>query len=107
MLVDPAILRSFATSIGTASQSIGDVNLAGKIAAVFDGLPGSQAQWAARRAGNVVRTPLDTFASDISAIGDVVRGAAGTYEVTDADIAEDFRKLQTEDPRAQGRGADK
>ncbi|WP_330178979.1 hypothetical protein OHB26_20980 [Nocardia sp. NBC_01503] len=104
VLVDPVVLRSFASSVEEASKSIGAIDLAGKIAAVFDGLTGSQAQWAAHRTGDVVRTPLDKFAADVSAMGTAVQGAAGTYEVTDEDLATGFRKLETEDPCARGRG---
>lgn len=104
MLVDPAILRTFANSVDGASQTVAATDLAGKIAAVFDGLPGSQAQWAARRTGEVVRTPLNEFTSDITSMGTSVRGAAGTYEVADEDLAGGFRALQNEDPCAKGWG---
>ncbi|MFC4126034.1 type VII secretion target [Nocardia rhizosphaerae] len=104
MLVDPAILRTFATSVDEASRTVSATDLAGKIAAVFDGLPGSQAQWAAKRAGAVVQTPLNEFAGDIASMGEAVRGAAGTYEVTDEELAGGFNALQTEDPCAKGWG---
>ncbi|MFC6012506.1 type VII secretion target [Nocardia lasii] len=104
MLVDPAILRTFANSVDEASQTVAATDLAGKIAAVFEGLPGSQAQWAARRAGEVVRTPLNEFAGDIASMGTAVRGAASTYEVADDDLAASFRALQNSDPTAKGWG---
>ncbi|MBF6177295.1 Uncharacterised protein [Nocardia otitidiscaviarum] len=102
MLVDPAILRTFAGQVEGASQTITGADLAGKVKTAFDGLPGSEAQWAASLAGDWLRQPLDQFAGQVSAMGDAVRGAAGTYEVMDEDLAATFEGLMVDDPSSGG-----
>lgn len=76
-----------------ASSAIAGLDVGEGANAGGDALPGSETQWASRQ----IATHLDLIAKDISGdmagLGHAVRGAGDRYEVTDDDLAADFKDL--------------
>jgi uncharacterized protein YukE len=90
VLVNPDVLRAFATQVDTAAETISDIDLGGIATTAADGLPGSETQWATRQVGMTISQGATDLVNDITAMGQAVRGAGDRYEVADADLAEDF-----------------
>ncbi|KUH82061.1 MULTISPECIES: type VII secretion target [unclassified Mycobacterium] len=93
MEVDPEILKAFAGQVDTASSLIREADVGNKVSDAADGLPGSTTQWAARLVGGHVTERADAIAANVSRIGAAVRGAGNTYEVTDSDLAGNFKGI--------------
>jgi uncharacterized protein YukE len=93
MLVDPQILRAFATEVDAASASIRAADIGHKTEAAADGLPGSTTQWAARLVGAHLAETADKLAKSIHDMGVAVRGAGDRFEVADEALAGTFDGL--------------
>jgi uncharacterized protein YukE len=93
MLVDPELLRAFAGQVDTASSTIHEIDVGNKVSAAADGLPGSTTQWAARLVGGHVTEQATAIATNVAKMGQAVRGASNTYEVTDSDLAGSFKGI--------------
>lgn len=93
LMVDPEILRAFAGQVETASASIRDANVGARVSAAGEGLAGSAIEWAARLVGGHIGDQVDAIATNVSSMGEAVRGAGNTYEVADSDLAESFRGI--------------
>ncbi|WP_421875936.1 type VII secretion target [Mycolicibacterium wolinskyi] len=93
MLVNPQLLRGFASQVDAAAAAIreSDAGMSAKTAA--DGLPGSTTQWTAREVGAHLDQVLIDIANDVAAIGVAVRGAGDRYEVDDDALADGFKGL--------------
>ncbi|ATL70035.1 hypothetical protein CRH09_31475 [Nocardia terpenica] len=103
MLVDPAILRAFAVQVGEASKALTDAGLKDKVFGSGDGVGGSALQWAVHGLGVNLDAPLAKFATEVGWMGDAVRGAADTFEVSDEELAGRFAMLYTDPPKAKGK----
>ncbi|KZM74597.1 hypothetical protein AWN90_21175 [Nocardia terpenica] len=103
VLVDPAILRAFAVQVGEASKAVSDAGLKDKVFGSGDGVGGSALQWAAHGLGVNLDGPLAKFATEVGWMGDAVRGAADTFEVSDEELAGRFAMLYTDPPKAKGK----
>jgi hypothetical protein len=93
MEVDPEVLRAFAGQVEIASGLIREADVGNKVATAADGLDGSTTQWAARLVGTHVKQVAEKIATNVNNMGTAVRGAAGTYEVSDADLAGSFKGI--------------
>ena len=93
MLVDPGILRAFAAQVDAAATTIAGIGVGATATAAADALPGSETQWSARQVGTHLGLIADDIANDITSMGVAVRGAGDRYEVTDDDLAGDFKEL--------------
>ncbi|OBB72180.1 type VII secretion target [Mycobacterium sp. 852014-52144_SCH5372336] len=93
MEVDPEILKAFAGQVDTVSSLIREADVGHKVSDAADGLPGSATQWAARLLGEHVTERVDAIAANVSKMGEAVRGAGNTYEVTDSDLAGHFKRI--------------
>jgi uncharacterized protein YukE len=93
MLVDPDILRAFAGQVDAASSTIREADVGKKVSTAADGLPGSTTQWAARLVGGHVTEQANAIAASVTKMGEAVRGAGNTYEVTDTGLAENFKGI--------------
>jgi hypothetical protein len=93
MEVDPEILRAFAGQVDTASSTIREADVGNKVSTAADGLPGSTTQWAARLVGGHVTEQANSIAANVAEMGQAVRGAGNSYEVTDADLAGSFKGI--------------
>lgn len=93
MLVDPDMLRAFASQVDAVATSIGDLDVGNLSTTSADGLPGSSTQWAAREVGHHLGLAAKDIANDIGAMGSAVRGAGERYEVEDATLAGAFKHL--------------
>lgn len=87
MWVEPELLRAFAGQVETASSIVVEADVGNKVSTASDGMPGSTLQWAARLVGRRVTEQVNLIATNVSEMGDAVRGAGNTYEVTDSDLA--------------------
>ncbi|MGV0837398.1 WXG100 family type VII secretion target [Mycolicibacterium thermoresistibile] len=92
MEVDPDILRALAGQVDVASGPIREANVGGTVVGAADGLDGST-QLAARLVGANVKEDAEKITTNVSNMGSAVRGAGDTYEVTDADLADNFRGI--------------
>jgi hypothetical protein len=86
MFVDPELLRAFAGQVQTASSVVVEAGVGEKASIAADSLPGSTLQWAARLVGGHVTEKVGRIAANLAEMGDAVRGAGNTYEVTDSDL---------------------
>lgn len=93
MEVDPEVLRAFAGQVDIASGLIREADVGTKVSTAADGLDGSTTQWAARLVGAHVKEVAEKIAGSVNEMGTAVRGAAGTYEVSDADLAGSFNRI--------------
>ena len=91
MLVNPELLRGFATQVEAASRAIASVDVVAPTSA--DGLPGSTTQWALRLVGAHLRSQTDAIAENVTAMGTAVRGAGDRYEVDDDSLGGTFDGL--------------
>jgi len=93
VLVDPEVLHAFAGQVDTASSTIREADVGNKVSTAADGLPGSTTQWAARLVGAHVTEQANAIAANVTKMGQAVRGAGNTYEVTDSDLAGNFTEI--------------
>ena len=93
MLVDPELLRAFAGQVDRASSIVREADVGTKASASADGLPGSTTQWAARLVGAHVTEQANAIAANVTKMGQAVRGANNAYEVTDSDLAGNFKGI--------------
>lgn len=93
MLVDPQILRAFATEVDAASASIRAADIGHKTEAAADGLPGSTTQWAVRLVGAHLGQTAEKLTKSIHDMGVAVRGAGDRFEVADEALAGTFDGL--------------
>jgi hypothetical protein len=90
VLVDPSLLRAFATQVDTAAAGILGTDAGYKASTAADGLPGSTTQWAMRLVGEHITQRADDIATNLTKMGAAVRGAGEKYEVDDAALAGAF-----------------
>ena len=93
MLVDPQILRTFASQVDTASGTIRSADIGHKVTTAGDGLHGSSTQWSAQAVGEHFATVADKIAKNVSDMGVAVRGAGDRFEVTDDSLSGTFDGL--------------
>jgi hypothetical protein len=93
MLVDPDLLRAFAGQVDMAASTIHEADVDNEVSAAGDGLPGSTTAWAARLIGGHVTRQADAITANAAKMGEAVRGAGNTYEVTDSDLAGSFKGI--------------
>lgn len=93
MLVDPEILRAFAGQVDSVSAAITAADVGTKVSSAGDGLAGSTTQWAARSVGEHFSTMTTQLADNVRKMGQAVRGAGDTFEVTDDALAGSFDGL--------------
>jgi Excreted virulence factor EspC, type VII ESX diderm len=93
MLVDPEVLRAFAGQVDTASGLIKSCDVGHKVSTAADQLDGSTTQWAARLVGGHVTDAANKIANKVNDMGVDVRGAGDRYQVSDGDLAGDFKNL--------------
>ena len=93
VLVDPEVLRAFATQVDTAARAINGTGVAEVATTSADGVAGSGTQWAARQVGHHLGLSGEDIANDITAMGSAVRGAGDRYEVDDATLSGMFGQL--------------
>jgi hypothetical protein len=68
VLVDPEILRAFASQVATASTAIREADVGNKVSTAADGL-------------------------SVTRMGEVVRAAGDRYEVSDNDLADSLKGI--------------
>lgn len=93
VLVDPAILRVFAGQVDAVCGQITDPEIGPTVASAADGLPGSTTQWATSSVAEHLTQIADQLALNVARMGEAVRGAGDTFEVTDDALASDFDGL--------------
>ena len=93
VLVEPEWVRACAAQVDTAAAAISATDVGTTAETAGDGVPGSETQWSARQVGVHLRLIAEDFASDISAMGQAVRGMGDSYEVVDKALAGNFTKL--------------
>jgi hypothetical protein len=93
LLVNPALLRAFASQVDTASASIRGADLGHKATTAADGIPASMTQWAMRLVGAHLADRANAIAKNVTDMGVAVRGAADEYEVEDTALAGAFDGL--------------
>jgi hypothetical protein len=93
MLVDPEILRAFAGQVNSASGLIKSADVGHKMSTAADQLDGSTTQWAARLVGGHITDVANKIAKNVDDMGADVRGAGDRYEVSDSDLAGNFKNL--------------
>jgi hypothetical protein len=93
MLVDPDLLRALAGQTEVTSSMISEADAGNKVSTAADGLPGSTTQWAARLVGGHVAEQAKAIASNVAKMGQAVRGAGDTYEVTDSELSGSFKGI--------------
>lgn len=87
MQVDPEILRALAGQVDSAAGVITAADIGGTTSKAAEGLPGSTTQWAVRAVGEHFSTVADQLTQNVTKLGQAVRGAGDTYEVTDDALA--------------------
>lgn len=93
MLVDPEVLRAFAGQVDAASGLIKSADVGHKVSTAADQLDGSTTQWAARLVGGHATDVAKKIAKNVEDMGVDVRGAGNLYEVSDSDLAGNFKNL--------------
>ena len=93
MLVDPELLRAFASQVGVASTAIAETNLGHATASAADGLTGSTTQWAAGLVGEHLGGIISGISAEVAKMGEAVRGAGDNYQVQDDTLANSFTGL--------------
>jgi len=93
VLVNPELLRGFASEVGTASGDIQSADVGHKASTAADGLPGSATQWAVHLVGAHISEQVGKIAKGVGDVGVAVRGAADKYEVEDGSLAGSFNGL--------------
>lgn len=87
MQVDPEVLRALAGQVDGVAGVITAADLGGTASTAAEGLPGSTTQWAVRAVGEHFSTAADQLAQNVTKLGQAVRGAGDTFEVTDDALA--------------------
>lgn len=90
MLVNPELLRAFASQAGSASAVIRGTDVGHKASTAADGLPASTAQWAAHLVGEHLTVQANAIGKNVTEMGVAVRGAGDKYEVEDSTLAGAF-----------------
>ena len=93
VLVDPEVLRAFAAHVDAISGRITGAAVGPTTTSAADGLPGSTTQWAARSVGEHFTKMVEDLARNVARMGEAVRGAGDTFEVTDEALAGGFDGL--------------
>jgi hypothetical protein len=93
VLVDPEVLRAFATQVDAVAATISGLDVGSAATNSADGLPGSETQWAARQVGHHLGLAAKDIVKDITSMGQAVRGAGDRYEVDDNALAGTFKQL--------------
>jgi hypothetical protein len=93
MLVDSELLRALAGQTEVTSSMISEADAGNKVSTAADGLPGSTTQWAARLVGGHVAQQAKALTANVTKMGQAVRGAGNTYEVTDLDLSGSFKGI--------------
>lgn len=93
LMVNPELLRGFASKVDTASAVVSTGAVGQKVAVAADGLPASTTQWAARMVGEHVTLLQQKIAENLTAMGIAVRGAGDRFEASDDALAGAFGKL--------------
>jgi hypothetical protein len=93
MLVDPEMLRAVAGQTEVTSSMIAEADVGTKVSTAADGLSGSTTQWAARLVGRHVAEQANAIATNVTMMGQAVKGAGNTYEVTDSELAGSFKGI--------------
>ena len=91
MLVNPEMLRALAEQTNVTSSMITEADVGKKVSVAADGLPGSTTQWAARLVGDHVTQQANAIATNVTKMGQAVKGAGNTYDVSDSDLAQSFK----------------
>ena len=93
MLVNPELLRAFASQVDAASASVRSADVGHKATSAADGIPGSTTQWAVRLVGEHLTQQANAIAKNVTDMGVAVRGAGDKYEVEDGARAGAFDGL--------------
>ena len=93
MLVNTEMLHALAEQTNVTSSMITEADVRKKVSSAGDGLPGSTTQWAARLVADHVTQQVDAIAANVAKIGQAVRGAGNSYEVSDSDLAQSFKGI--------------
>lgn len=93
MQVDPQILRALAGQVDSVAGVIKAADIDTKATTAADGLSGATTQWAAHSVGEHFKTMADMLADNVTKMGQAVRGAGDTFEVTDDALAGSFDGL--------------
>ena len=93
LMVNPDILRAFAGQVESTSAVIRGADVGTKVATAADGLPGSTTQWAAKLVGTHVGEQARAIGDNVAKMGTAVRGTGDSYEVTDTDLAGNFKGI--------------
>ena len=87
MLVNPELLRALAGQVDRASAAITTADVGRTTSTAADGLPGSTTQWAVRDVGEHFAQMAGHLTHNVTRMGQAVRGAGDTFEVTDDALA--------------------
>jgi hypothetical protein len=90
VLVNPELLRAFASQVDSASTSIRSADVGQKASTAADGLPASTTQWVVRLVGENLAQQANVIAKNVADMGVAVRGAGDRYEVDDNALAGSF-----------------
>jgi uncharacterized protein YukE len=90
MLVNPELLKGFASQVDSASAAIKSADVGHVASTSADGLQGSTTQWAMRLVGDHMTSQVNAIAKNVADMGTAVRGAANKYEVSDDALASTF-----------------
>lgn len=93
MLVDPAILRSFAGRVDHASSLVESADVGKKVSNAGSGLKGSSTQRAAASIGVSVTAAYNKIADGLKQESTAVRGVGNTFQVEDENLAGTFKTL--------------
>ncbi|WP_330182106.1 type VII secretion target [Nocardia sp. NBC_01503] len=90
--VDPDALRAWAKWLDGLADDLREV--AGKATAdASEAFPGTELGASVTSIRDGVQSALKSFASRPDEMADIARGAGGTYEITDDDLAAGFRAM--------------
>ncbi|MGE2715175.1 hypothetical protein ACQI4L_14035 [Mycolicibacterium litorale] len=87
MLVDPEILRAFASQVDIAAGDIAAADVGGRTSSAGDALPGTTTQWAVEAVGKHFSQMASRLAENVTKMGTAVRGAGDTFDVADDALA--------------------
>jgi hypothetical protein len=93
LLVNPELLRTFASQVDTASATIRSADVGHEATTAADGIPASTTQWAMRLVGTHLAERANAIAKNVADMGVAVRGAGDKYEVEDNALAGAFDGL--------------
>ena len=93
MLVDPQLLREFAGQVNVAATEISKADIGRTVSSAADGLQGSTTQWAVHSVGDHFSQEAAKLATNVTRLGEAVRGAGDKFEVTDDALSRGFDRL--------------